>query len=249
MEATGRGAYQGRLEGLVREGRAIRDLLAHDGSSASTAGTVRSWQQACAAIVTQLSGGSKAHWLARAFSDAFLLKSVGGQAVTHAPLAEIVERLVDVLEQAHQSLAQMTETRGASPATAPTPRRFGFVHDASLRPILEQAYVNGRMAFEQEQFAVSLITTSGILEAIITDALQHSGHDSHDWSFDRRIAAATEAGLIRGGCARLPPIARSYRDLTDETSELRAGVTVTAREARVTSEVLHVVMRDLNPGR
>ena len=31
-----------------------------------------------------------------------------------------------------------------------------------------------------------------------------------DWSFERRIAAAESAALIRGGCARLPPVARNY---------------------------------------
>ena len=68
-------------------------------------------------------------------------------------------------------------------------------------------------------------------------------------TFDSRIAAAEGAGLIRGGCARLPPVARSYRDLTDAGGELRPDRTVSEREARLASQVLHVVMRDLDPGR
>jgi hypothetical protein len=70
-----------------------------------------------------------------------------------------------------------------------------------------------------------------------------------DWSFDARISAAEREGLIRGGCARLPAQARTYRDLTDADGQLRAGVSVTERDARIASQVLHVVMRDLNPGR
>ena len=68
-------------------------------------------------------------------------------------------------------------------------------------------------------------------------------------SFQDRIVAAERAGLIRGACARLPPVARTYRELTDGDGELRPGVSVTEREARLAGQVLRVVMRDLNPGR
>jgi hypothetical protein len=44
-------------------------------------------------------------------------------------------------------------------------------------------------------------------------------------------------------------VARAYHDLTDESGELRAGVHVTEREARLAGQVLRVVMRDLDPGR
>ena len=44
-------------------------------------------------------------------------------------------------------------------------------------------------------------------------------------------------------------MARTYRDLTDADGELRAGATVTEREARLAGQVLRVVMRDLDPGR
>jgi hypothetical protein len=64
-----------------------------------------------------------------------------------------------------------------------------------------------------------------------------------------RIAAAERTRLIRGGCARLPPVARRYRDLTDADGELRADAPVSEREARLAGQVLRVVMRDLDPGR
>jgi hypothetical protein len=40
-----------------------------------------------------------------------------------------------------------------------------------------------------------------------------------------------------------------YRDLTDVDGVLRPDVTVSEREARLAGQVLHVVMRDLDPGR
>ena len=75
---------------------------------------------------------------------------------------------------------------------------------------------------EQEQYDVALRTSCGILEAIVTDALEHKGMGSlgasdapagkiGDWSFETRLAVAEAAGLIRGGCARLPPVARTYQ--------------------------------------
>ncbi len=68
-----------------------------------------------------------------------------------------------------------------------------------------------------------------------------------DWSFDTRLAVAEGAGLIRSGCARLPAVARTYRDYTDADGGPKT--TVSERDARVTGQVLHVVMRDLDPGR
>ena len=59
-----------QLEALIRRGRQIRD-------SRSVEAT-RAWQQDCAAAVNQLSGGSKAHWLSRAFSGAFLVRPADG---------------------------------------------------------------------------------------------------------------------------------------------------------------------------
>jgi hypothetical protein len=58
---------------------------------------------------------------------------------------------------------------------------------------------------------------------------------------------AEKAGLIRGGCARLPTIARTYRDQVDAESGSKA--TVSERDARQAGQVLHVIMRDLDPGR
>jgi hypothetical protein len=103
-------------------------------------------------------------------------------------------------------------------------------------------------------------TSCGILEAIVTDALEHKGLSAltasdapagkiADWSFEKRLAVAERAGLIRGGCARLPAVARAYRDPTTTNDESTPTATVSERDARLTSQVLHVVMRDLDPGR
>ena len=63
-----------------------------------------------------------------------------------------------------------------------------------------------------------------------------------DMSFARPHRRRGTSGLIRGGCARLSPAAREYpRPAT-------ANI-VTARDATVARQVLHVVMRDLDPGR
>ena len=248
------------LEGLIHRGRHLHEALATDPSSYSALAANRIWQQDCGAAVNQLSGGSKAHWLARSYSEAFLMRSTAGSVIAAAAPTEIVSRLVDVLEQAVTSLSRMRDGQGASTSAessnaAPTPRRFEFVHNAELRPVLEQAYSDSRDALEEGHFGHALLTTSGILEAIVTDALEHKGLSALaaadppagkivDWSFEARLAVAERAGLIHGGCARLPPIARRYRDLTDADN-----VTVSESDARRASQVLHIVMRDLNPGR
>jgi hypothetical protein len=240
---------QRQLDELMRDGRELQALLETEPSSATTIAAIRSWQQACAGMVNHLSGGSKAHWLARAFSEAFLIRSVAGQAVGEASLTDIVGRLLEVLAQGSRSLAQVAEAPDAWSGAAPKPHRFEFVHNAQLRPFLEQAYLDGRSALEQGRYAESLITTCSALEAIITDALEHHGRNSHEWSFQTRIDTAERTGLIRGSCARLPSMALNYRDLIDGDGTLHPNVIVTARDARVTSQVLQVVMRDLSPGR
>jgi hypothetical protein len=248
------------LNGLIRRGRRLRETLAQDPSNRSALMANRAWQQDCGVAINQLSGGSKAHWLARAFSEAFLLRTKSGQVIETVAPAEIVERLVGVLDQAVVSLTRMGDGQSAStsPTAAPLPRRFEFVHNGELRPVLEQAYTDSRDALELGKYDVALINSCGILESIVTDALEHQGLDAlaaaevpagkiADWSFDDRLSVAERARIIRGGCARLPEIARRYRDLTD--ADGNPQLTVTEQDARRTTQVLHVVMRDLDPGR
>jgi hypothetical protein len=249
-----------QLDDLARRGRQLRDALAADPADSASRQTAHAWQQTCAAAIHQLSGGSKAHWLSRAFSGALLVRSTGGGAVVEADVREIVGRILDVLEQASASLLQLDEVEVASSTAAPAARRFEFVHDARLRPVLESAFADCGRALEAGDFTRSLMTSCGILEAIITDALEHCGSRIADcgldpsiqsairnpqsaMSFDQRIAAAEKAGLIRGGCVRLPPIARAYRVV------LESDAVVSERDAKIARQVLHVIMRDLDPGR
>src|SRR4029077_11054983 len=168
------------LDALIRRGRLLRDTLAEDASNKSALAANRAWQQDCGVAINQLSGGSKAHWLARAFSEAFLLRSTSGQVIEAVAPAEIVERLVGVLDQAVISLSGMGDgqSASASPVAAPLPHRFDFVHNVELRPVVEQAYADSRDAFERGSFGGALIHSCGILEAIVTDALEHRGADA-----------------------------------------------------------------------
>ena len=252
-----------QLTTLIRRGRELRDALHQNASDGETHAATRIWQRDCAAIVSQLSGGSKAHWLAREFSHAFLVRSPAGGQVEEAAVAVIVERILNVLDQAKtavdgqqsavgsQSTIDSEQSAGGSrPAEAPQVRRFEFVHDATLRPILEQAYMDSRSALAQGQFGLALVTSCSVLEAVLTDALERSEAGKvRDWSFEARITAAEQKGLIRGACARLPPAARTYRELADAEGHLRPDVSISEREARLAGQVLQVVMRDLDPGR
>jgi hypothetical protein len=253
--------YLSHLDSLVRRGCQIRDLLTTDPCSTSAMAATRVWQEECGVTINQLSGGSKAHWLARSFSEAFLVQSAAGSAVEGTPAGEIVKRLLDVLERAVASLSRMEGDPAISASSqAPAPRRFDFVHNPELRPVLEQAYTDSRRALEQGDYDLALLTSCGILEAIVTDALEHTGLRAlaasgapagkiADWSFETRLAVAERAKLISGGCARLPAIAGTYRDPSRDDGESGPKATVSERDARRAGQVLHVVMRDLNPGR
>jgi hypothetical protein len=263
-----RAASLALLDGLVRRGRVLvqrstqstpnTPSQAFSAGSASSAIDVeaRIWQRDCAAAINELSGGNKSHWLSRAYSSALLVRSIDGEAVVEADAGEIVRRVLDVLEQARQSLISM-DTAAPYSAEAQEPHRFDFVHDPDLRPVLEQAFIDSRRAFEGGDFERAMKTACGIIEAIVTDSLKvrlkaDSPYDSVRgvrlqpdllaMSFNDRIAAAEAAGLIRGGCARLPAAARAYRDADQSAA-------ISEREAAVTRQVLRVVMRDLDPGR
>jgi hypothetical protein len=253
--------YLSHLDGLIRRGRPLRDTLKKDPTSKSAMAATRVWQEDCGVTINQLSGGSKAHWLARSFSEAFLMRSAAGSAVEGAAPAEIVNRLVNVLEQAVASLTRSDDGPIISASSeAPPPHRFDFVHNLELRPVVEQAYTDSRRALEQHQYDLALLTSCGILDAIVTDALEHKGLGAlttsdtpagkiSDWPFQTRLAVAEKTGLIRSGCARLPLVARTYRNLTDANGDSDTKATVSERDARRTGQVLHVVMRDLDPGR
>ena len=249
--------YLSHLDGLIRRGLQLRDTWARDPSNQSVIAATRVWQEDCGVTVNQLSGGSKAHRLARSFSEAFLMRSANGRAVEGAPPAELVKRLLDVLEQAVASLSRGDDGGVISASSeAPRPHRFDFVHNPELRPVVEQAYTDSRRALEQGDYDLALLTSCGILEAIVTDALEHKGLSAlgassmpmgkiADWSFEARLAVAESEGLIRSGCARLPAMARTYRDHGDSGQKAK----VSDRDARLAGQVLHVVMRDLDPGR
>ncbi len=251
--------YLSHLDGLIRRGQELRDKLTSDSSDGATVAAMRRWQEDCGVTINQLSGGSKSHWLARAFSQAFLMRAADGRAAAGAAPAELAQQLLGVLGQAVASLTGTdNQAITAASSNAPPPRRFEFVHNAELRPVLEQAYSDSRAALVEGDYQISLMTTCGILEAIVTDALEHMGSNRlssygapagklADWSFGTRLAVAEKAGLIRGGCARLPAVARHYR--TNTEGEAAANAIVTERDARTTGQVLHVIMRDLDPGR
>lgn len=250
--------YLSHLGGLSRRGRELREALASDSSDLKAIAAARRWHEDCGITINQLSGGSKSHWLARSFSQAFLMRSTDGKAAEGAAPSEIIQRLLDVLDQAVSTLSQMDDGSGISAsAEPPAPRRFDFVHDQELRPVLERAYNDSQLAREQGDYNLALLTSSGILEAIVTDALEHKGLSAlvplgapaekiSDWSFETRLTVAERVGLIRSGCARLPEAARTYRDAGDGSG---MKLTVTERDARVVGQVLHVIMRDLDPGR
>jgi hypothetical protein len=249
--------YLSHLDGLIGRGHQLREKLAADPSDASTISATRRWQEDCGVTINQLSGGSKAHWLARSFSEAFLMRAADGRAAQGAAPAEIVQQLLSVLGQAVVSLSQTDDRAIVSASSSqPAPHRFDFVHNPEIRPVLEEAYAASRSALEKGDYDVALMTSSGILEAIVTDALEHAGASAlaasgapagkiADWSFETRLAVAEKAGLIRSGAARLPAAARGYRDRAE--GEVR--VNVSERDAKITGQVLHVIMRDLDPGR
>ncbi|MGH9256095.1 MAG: hypothetical protein ACRD3C_16165 [Vicinamibacterales bacterium] len=227
------------IDDLVRRGCQIKGALVVD--------VIRAWQRDCAAAINQMSGGSKAHWLARAYSNAFLVRATGGAVVVEASASEIVDRILDVLAQARASLSS-SDNFPAAAAAAPVPRRFDFVHNLPLRPIVAQAFADGTRALEAGDIETAFIASCSVLDALLTDALDHKGLHVADLSFDARIEAAQREGLIGGGCARLPAVARRYRDVTGDEGHVPGG-TISERDARVVRQVLMVVMRDLDPGR
>src|SRR5271165_5234109 len=131
--------YLSRLDGLIRRGSQIRDTLANDPSNTSAMAATRTWQEDCGVTVNQLSGGSKAHWLARSFSEAFLMRSAVGRAVEGVPPVGIVKRLLGVLEQAVASLSRLEDGAVISATSeGPPPRRLDFVHIPELGRVVEQ---------------------------------------------------------------------------------------------------------------
>jgi hypothetical protein len=229
----------GMVDGLMRRGHEIKGT--------TVVADVRIWQRDCAAAINQLSGGSKAHWLSRAYSGAFLMRGADGGVIVEASASEIVERILAVLAQARASLTSI-ENVAAVPDTTSHSRRFEFVHNAQLRPILAEAFADGARALECGDVNAAFVTSCSILEAVITDALEKKGLKVSDWSLDARIEAAEHEGLIGRGCARLPRAARSYREFALGDGNAPA-VAISERDARVARQVLLVVLRDLDPGR
>jgi len=249
--------YLDGLGALADEGRRLAGLIRADPGATGPMAEARHWQRACESMVARLSGGSKAHWLARAFSEAFLVPVAAGSSATAAgvpervPVDRIVERIVVVLERAAASLSQP----GAAPGselrpTEPRAPRYQVVADPTLRSQLEDADAEGERAFDEGAFGLALVCWSSVIEALITYALERATDTPvADWPFAERIAAAERARLVSGACARLPATARTYRDLLDADGELRPGVGISDRDARTVRQVLTALRHDLAQGR
>lgn len=246
--------YRDSLEGLMREGRRLQSA-----GSARIEGEVRVWQRDCAGLIGQLSGGSKAHWLSRAYSEAFLVSPAPasadqGAVATDVSVGEILARIVSVLELAAGSLARLSGPAVPTANTTESSSRFAFLADLGLRAGVVEADAEAEAALGRGDFGLALVTTCSVLESVITDALERVGDPSdpvplHDRSFDQRIAAAERLGVTSAGCRRLPEVARGYRALLTDEGDLRADAEVSEREATRTRQVLRVIVRDLAPGR
>jgi len=250
--------YRHRLDHLSAEGRQLRTALASDSGGATNLQALRVWQRECAATVGQLSGGSKAHWLSRAFSTALLVPIADGGSVG---VVTIIDRLLSVLDSAGRSLADaITPPSPGSDSPPPARPRFTFVENAALRSGLERAYLDGQDALSRSEFATALMTFCSVIETVLTDALERVELDAlaqHapppgpivGWPFATRIAIAERAGLISQGCARLPLAAREYRERSEAGADVSSDGSISARDAKLASDVLHVILRDLAPGR
>jgi hypothetical protein len=257
--ASSLGRSRRRIEYLRSEGQRLHASLTRSPDDRVGLATLPVWQKECAAAISQLSGGSKAHWLSRELSDAILVPSAGVEPVS---IATIVGRILRVLERAAASLA--SAAMEGAPQAGETPRsdrfRFSFIQDEALRASLERAYSDGSDAFSREEFTLALVTFCSILEAVITNALQKAGPEGLSapaksagpmatWSFTTRIEVAERSRLISRGCARLPPVARNYRGLLNAEGDIVPGTSVSPLEAKAAGDVLHVILRDLTPGR
>ena len=230
-------AARDRVDRLTIRGRDLR--LRPDDIVARGAADIQAWQRDVASLIADLSGGRKTHWLSREFSAALLVPVESG---TDAPRTTMLDRLLQVLNRARQSLE-------LSPAAAPDPTvsedagiRFAFVDDQDLRAHLERAYLDGRSAAERGDHALALVTLATVLDALITRCLERRASslaadapppgEIGAWTFVERMAVAERAGAISAACARLPEQARDYRTLIDSSGEIRPDAVVTpARSA------------------
>lgn len=249
--------YLDGLGALADEGRRLAAVIRADPDATGPMAEARHWQRACESMVGRLSGGSKAHWLARAFSEAFLVPVAAGSSRAAAgvpervPVDRIVERIVAVLEQAAASLSQTGAVSASEPRpTEPRAPRYQAVADPTLRSQLEDADAEGERAFDAGGFALALVCWSSVIETLVTYALERAADTPvAEWTFAERIAAAERARLISGACARLPSAARTYRDLLDADGDVGPGVEISDREARTVRQVLNVLRHDLAEGR
>jgi len=127
------------------------------------------------------------------------------------------------------------------------PRRFEFVHNAELWQVLEQAYTDGRLAMEEGDYDLAMRTSCGILEAIVTDALEHKGLG--ELAASGAPAGRSPIGLLKRGwgCGESGPHPRRLRSSTGSCKGLPAITPRVVRrsrferDARLAGQVLNVI--------
>ncbi len=175
--------YLSHLDGLMRRGRELRDALAADPSNPSSIAATRAWQEDCGVTINQLSGGSKAHWLARSFSEAFLLRSSDWPCGRRCGAGR--DRAATARRSRSKRLPRSPEWTAAKARTLPHTRLHrrrrrrlaassSFTTPSSGRCSSRPTSTVGAR-WRKGTTTLALRTSCGILEAIVTDALEHKG--------------------------------------------------------------------------
>lgn len=138
-------------------------------------------------------------------------------------------------------------------------RDFNFIHDSSLRHILERDFYEIQRAFISQCWKSVIILCGGAIEAILTDLLLANGPqaktsskapskpDITRWDLSDLINVSVDLDLVSPGVDKLSHSLREYRNLVHPGNEIRKNLTFDAEEAKIAFEVLNMVYRDLKP--
>ena len=169
-----------------------------------------------------------------------------------------VRQILDAIENLR---ARQPETRGVDI------RSFDFVRDEALRRVVSLDYVDAQCAFSADAFKPAAITAAGVLEGMLTDALQwpeiaqHADYERAVRPFSDRSGGGTQmrrAGLVSLINAAavvdlLDPVAiamargaADYRNTTHPLHEAEGGRRVGREEAQLVLALVQLVYRDLS---
>jgi hypothetical protein len=157
-----------------------------------------------------------------------------------------------------QATRSLPEREAAEPLAILPITKFSFVHDSTIKTIVERDY-DELVKIRKTATKARFILLGGIIEGLLLDALLQDAPKAmstspgrkerrplEQWGLSTLLDAAVELKLISSSAQSFGHSVREYRNLVHPGLEYKSGLTLATEEVEIAERVMDIVIRDLS---